>query len=192
MECRFCKLADIDRIEKNVYRCPHCGYTFEASKWDEFYDTILHMPLASWLVASLIWLGAILTGILFGLGFNSRSLSTTTIFLYLYGLTAFLYGGSTSLDYFQSLWLWFKGFIKGQHPDFQEIQHRVQRIRKEKIAKKSTVSVEATSGKHIETDIRPGEMKVPQLAPSFKAGLICLMIAIVFSIVYGNIFPSQA
>ncbi|MHA1304423.1 MAG: hypothetical protein ACTSPI_12060 [Candidatus Heimdallarchaeaceae archaeon] len=191
MECRFCKLADIENVEKNLYRGSHCGYSFEVSKWDEFYDMILKMPLSSWLVASMLWFSAMLTGVLFGLGFNSTSLSTTTLFLYFYGITAFLYGGSKSSDYFMSLWLWFKETIKGNKPDFQEIQHRVQRIKKAKIAKKSTASVEATSGKYIETDIRPGEMRVPHLATSFKAGILTILMGIIFSIVYGAIFVSQ-
>lgn len=191
MECRFCKLRDIENVEKNVYHCNHCGYSFEASKWDIFYDTLLHMPLSSWLVASLLWGSAMLTGIVFGVGFNSKSLSITTLFLYLYGITAVLYGGSKSSDYFQAIWLYFTQWIRRKNPQWNEILEVIRKRRKEKMAKKSTASVVATSGTHIETDIRPSEMRIPYLSASFKAGLITTLFGVIFSIVYGVIFASS-
>ncbi|MHA1668917.1 MAG: hypothetical protein ACTSUR_09680, partial [Candidatus Heimdallarchaeaceae archaeon] len=95
MECRFCKLEDIDLQEDGItFVCPYCGYSFEVSKTGILYDKMMQMPLSSWLLASILWFCAMLTGVLMGLGFNSSSLSTTILFLYIYGASAFLYGGS--------------------------------------------------------------------------------------------------
>ena len=109
MDCKFCKLEHITLLEDNVtFRCPYCGYSFEVSRTNILYDKMMQMPLSSWLLASIIWFSAMLTGVLLGLGFNSSSLSTTILFLFIYGATAFLYGFSMSLDFFTAVWILIK------------------------------------------------------------------------------------
>ena len=192
MECRFCKLDNIDQLEdKQTYHCPYCGYSFRVSKAAVWYDNIVHLPMGSWLVAAIIWFSAMLTGIVFGLGFNSSSLSTTILFLYLYGLSALIYGLSVSIDYFIAVWRWIKKRIRGEPTDFEQIKREVQKLRKEKIVKEMATgkAIDEATGKFIETDIRPGEKKVPKLATSFLAGTWTVLIAIIFSILYSVVFP---
>jgi len=152
----------------------------------------MQMPLSSLLFASMLWFASILTGVIFGLGFNSSSLSTTIVFMYLYGLSALIYGLSVSLDYFQALWLYIKAYIRTKKkPNFEEIKAEVQKIRKEKIVKEMATgrAYDEVTGKFIETDIRPGEKKVPKIAPSFLGGLWTLLTAVICSILYYVIFP---
>lgn len=192
MECRFCKLDNIDQLEdKQTYLCPYCGYSFRVSKAAVWYDNIVHLPMGSWLVASILWFSAMLTGVIFGLGFNSSSLKTTILFMYLYGISSLIYGLSVSLDYFSALWRYIKRKLRGEEISFDEVKHEVQKLRKEKIIKEMATgrAIDEATGKFIETDIRPGEKKVPKLAPSFLAGLWTIIVGIVFSIMYSVIFP---
>jgi len=193
MECRFCKLDNIELLDDGLtYKCPYCGYTFQVSKATKIYDQIMQMPLSSLLFASMLWFAAILTGVTFGLGFNSSSLSTTILFMFLYGISALIYGFSVSIDYFQALWLYIKKFITTRKkPDFEEIKAEVQKIRKEKIIKEMATgrAYDEVTGKFIETDIRPGEKKVPKIAPSFLGGLWTILTGIISAILYYAIFP---
>ncbi|MHA1827465.1 MAG: hypothetical protein ACTSX6_02335 [Candidatus Heimdallarchaeaceae archaeon] len=193
MECRFCKLEDIDLQEDGItFVCPYCGYSFEVSKTGILYDKMMQMPLSSWLLASILWFCAMLTGVLMGLGFNSSSLSTTILFLYIYGASAFLYGGSTSLDFLTAVWLWTKKRFKRQGTSFEEVKKEVQELRKKKIVKEMATgqAIDEKTGKFIDTDIRPGERKVPKIAPSFLAGTYTIILAAVFSIIFNTIFPA--
>ncbi|MHA1222881.1 MAG: hypothetical protein ACTSSG_00510 [Candidatus Heimdallarchaeaceae archaeon] len=193
MECKFCKLEDIDLQEDGItFVCPYCGYSFEVSKTGILYDKMMQMPLSSWLLASILWFSAMLTGVLMGLGFNSSSLSTTILFLYIYGASAFLYGGSTSLDFLTAVWLWTKKRFKRQGTSFEEVKKEVQELRKKKIVKEMATgqAIDEKTGKFIETDIRPGERKVPKIAPSFLAGTYTIILAAVFSIIFNTIFPA--
>ena len=194
MDCKFCKLENIELMDdKTTFRCQYCGYSFEASKANIFYDKIMTMPLNSWLLASILWFSAMLTGILFGLGFTSGSLNTTIIFLFIYGASAFIYGFSTSLDYMQAIWRWIKSTLRhGRRADFDEIKKEVQILRKKKIISEMATgqSIESlTTKSSIDTDIRPGEKRVPKLAPSFLAGFYSILLAAMFLVVFNLIFP---
>ena len=194
MDCKFCKLENIELMDdKTTFRCQYCGYSFEASKANIFYDKIMAMPLNSWLLASILWFSAMLTGILFGLGFTSGSLNTTIIFLFIYGASAFIYGFSTSLDYMQAIWRWIKSTLRhGRRADFDEIKKEVQILRKKKIISEMATgqSIESlTTKSSIDTDIRPGEKRVPKLAPSFLAGFYSILLAAMFLVVFNLIFP---
>jgi len=193
MDCKFCKLENIKLMDdKTTFRCQYCGYSFEASKAAILYDKLMSMPLNSWLLASILWFSAMLTGILFGLGFTSGSLNTTVIFLFLYGAAAFIYGFSTSLDYMQGIWMWIKSTLRhGRRADFKEIKKEVQILRKKKIVSEMATgqSLDSLTGSFIDTDIRPGEKRVPKLAPSFLAGLYSIVLAALFLIVFNQIFP---
>ncbi len=199
MDCKFCKLEDIDLLDDNTtFRCSYCGYSFEVSKAGILYDKMMSMPLNSWLLASILWFAAMLTGILLGLGFNSGSLSTTIIFLFMYGVLALIFGFSTSLDYMQVIWLWFKTSFKsrGKFPwfksaDIEEIKKEVQKLRKKKIISEMATgqSIDLT-GSFIDTDIRPGEKRIPKISPSFLAGLYTIILAGLFAIVFNQLFPA--
>jgi len=160
------------------------------------YDKMMQMPLSSWLLATILWFVAMLTGVLFGLGFNSQSLSTTVLFLFIYGGSSFLYGFSMSLDILQTVWLLikinivslFKADVKPVN--FQDVKKEVQSLRKKKIISGMATgqAVDATGG-FIDTDIRPGEKRAPKIAPSFLAGLYTIVLAGAFVIIFNIIFP---
>lgn len=192
MDCRFCKLEDIGHIEGYEYKCPYCGYSFTVSRMAMFYDNMMKMPLASMLLASILWFSAMLTGVLFGLGFTSSSLQTTILFLFIYGGSAFIYGGSVSIDFFETMFKYFLKLIRGKRPNFGEVKKEVQVSRKEKIVKEMTQGavVEVDTKKHIVTDIRPGEKKIPKIANSFLAGLWSILLGTFFVIIFSNVFPT--
>ena len=192
MDCKFCKLEDIDLLEDRItFKCPHCGYAFESTKSGILYDRMMQMPLSSWLLASILWFCAMLTGVVFGTGFNSASLSTTILFLFIYGGSAFLYGFSTSLDMFQTLGIWLKNKITRRSTSMSEVKAEVQEIRKKKIVSEMATgqALDEATGEAIETDIRPGEKRVPKIAPSFLAGLYTLILAAVFIIIFNVFYP---
>ena len=200
MDCKFCKLEDITLLDdKTTFRCPYCGYSFQVSRTSILYDKMMKMPLSSWLLASILWFAAMLTGILLGLGFNSGSLTTTILFLFMYGVAAFIYGFSTSLDYMQAIWLWIKSafYVKSKiirirrAADFEEIKKKVQTLRKKKIISEMATgqAFDNLTGRFIETDIRPGEKRVPKISPSFLAGFYTILLAALFSIVFNTFFP---
>jgi hypothetical protein len=161
------------------------------------YDKMMQMPLSSWLLATIIWFSAMLTGVLFGLGFNSQSLSTTILFLFIYGASAFLYGFSMSLDIVQALWLFIKNnivslFSQDRKPvSYQDVKGEVQALRKRKIISEMATgqAVDDATGRFIDTDIRPGEKRTPKVAPSLLAGLYTLALAGAFVIIFNIIFP---
>ena len=193
MDCRFCKLEDIKLLDdKKTFRCQYCGYSFQVSRTGILYDKMMKMPLSSWLLASILWFAAMLTGILLGLGFNSGSLSTTILFLFLYGASAFIFGFSTSLDFIQTILLWFKDTISGKKPaDFDEVKKEIQIRRKKKIVSEMATgqALDGMTGRFIDTDIRPGEKRVPKISPSLLAGLYTLILGALFAIVFSKIFP---
>lgn len=199
MDCKFCKLENINLMDDKVtFRCSYCGYSFEASKFSIFYDRMMAMPLNEWLLASILWFAAMLTGILMGLGFNNGSLSTTIIFLFLYGAAALIYGFSTSLDYTQAIGLWFKrSFTKDgklsrfKAANMNDIKEEVRAIRKKKIISEMATgqAIDDSTGRFIETDIRPGERRVAKISPSFLAGLYTIILAALFLIVFNVAFP---
>jgi len=192
MNCRFCKLEDINLLEDGTtFRCSYCGYSFEVSRGGIFYDRMMKMPLSSWLLASIIWLGAMITGVLFGLGFTSASLSTTILFLFIYGAASFIYGISMSLDFFQGVWIWIKRLFKRESTNWKEIKVEVQELRKKKIVSEMATgqAVDEATGDVVDTDIRPGEKKVATIAPSFLAGFYTIALAAIFTIVYNLAFP---
>lgn len=192
MDCRFCKLENIGHEGGLDYKCPYCGYSFTVSKMGVFYDNMMKMPLSSWLLASILWFSAMLTGVLFGLGFTSSSLQTTILFLFLYGGSAFLYGGSVSIDYFETVVKYLLQLIRGKKPNFKEVKKEVQISRKEKIVKEMAqgAALEVENKRHIDTDIRPGEKKAPKIASSFLAGLWTILLGIFFVIIFSTVFPS--
>ncbi len=192
MDCRFCKLEEILLLDDGVtYKCQFCGYAFEVSKAGILYDKMMQMPLASWLLASILWFSAMLTGVVFGLGFNSSSLSTTIIFLLIYGGSALLYGFAISMDYMSVTWRWTIGKITRRSKSFEEIKDEVQQQRKKKIVSEMAAGqvIDDLTGRYIDTDIRPGEKRVAKIAPSFKAGLYTVILAVVFLIIFNFIFP---
>ena len=191
MDCRFCKLENIDHLEGTTFRCPYCGYSFEVSRTGVLYDKMMKMPLAAWLLASILWFSAMLTGILFGLGFNSGSLSTSILFLFIYGASAFLYGFSTSLDMMQTLWKLFKSKIKRKGKTLEDIKQEVQTIRKKKIVSEMATgaTLDEITGRFIETDIRPGEKRIPKTAPTLLAGFYTILLGVFFTIIFNVVFP---
>ncbi len=192
MDCRFCKLEDINLLEDGItFRCSYCGYSFDVSRGGILYDKMMKMPLSSWLLASILWFAAMLTGVLFGLGFNSSSLSTTILFLIIYGATSFIYGISMSLDFFQGVGLWIGRVFKRGDTNWDNIKAEVQEHRKKKIVSEMATgqAVDEATGDVVDTDIRPGEKKVPKIAPSFLAGLYTLILGAIFTIVYNVAFP---
>jgi hypothetical protein len=132
-----------------------------------------------------------LTGVAFGAGFNTASLSTTILFLFIYGGSAFLYGFSTSLDMLQTVWLWLRKKITRQDATFAEVKEEVQELRKKKIVSEMATgqALDEATGEAIETDIRPGEKRIPKISPSFLAGLYTLILAAAFVIVFNVFFP---
>ena len=192
MNCRFCKLTDIDLLEGGVYKCPYCGYSFDASKTGILYDKMMKMPLSSWLLASILWFSAILTGVLLGLGFTSSSLSTTILFLFIYGASAFLYGFSTSLDMMQTLWLFTKYKFRREEKSLDEVKIEMQALRKKKIVSEMATgqSLDESTGRFIDTDIRPGEKRIPAISPAFLAGLYTIGLGIFFTIIFNVVFPA--
>lgn len=192
MDCKFCKLENIDYLERGAYKCSYCGYSFEVSRTSVFFDNMMKMPLSSWLLASILWFSAMLTGVLLGLGFNSGSLSTSILFLLIYGAAAFLYGFSTSLDMMQTLWLFTKyKFKRKESRTLDEVKAEVQTIKKKKIISEMATgqTLDESTGKFIETDIRPGEKRIPKVASSFLAGLYTLILGIFFTIIFNVVFP---
>lgn len=192
MNCRFCKLTDIDLLEGGVYKCPYCGYSFDVSKTGILYDKMMKMPLSSWLLASILWFSAILTGVLLGLGFTSSSLSTTILFLFIYGASALLYGFSTSLDMMQTLWLFTKYKFRRAKKSLDEVKIEMQALRKKKIVSQMATgqSLDESTGKFIDTDIRPGEKRTPAISPAFLAGLYTIGLGIFFTIIFNVVFPA--
>ncbi|MFW9853186.1 MAG: hypothetical protein ACFFDS_09595 [Candidatus Thorarchaeota archaeon] len=192
MDCRFCKLENISLLDDGVtYKCQYCGYAFEVSRAGILYDKMMQMPLASWLLASIIWFSAMLTGVIFGLGFNSSSLSTTIIFLIIYGGCAFLYGLAISFDFMSVIWIWIKGKITRKSQSFEEAKSKIQEERKKKIVSEMATGqvIDEVTGRNIDTDIRPGEKRVPKIAPSFKAGLYTVILALFFLLIFNFVFP---
>ena len=190
MDCRFCKLTEIDLMEGGVYKCPYCGYSFDVSKIGILYDKMMKMPLAPWLLASILWFSAILTGVLLGLGFTSSSLSTTILFLFIYGASAFLYGFSTSIDMMQTYWKFVKYKIRRVEKDLDEVKAEMQVLKKKKIVSEMATgqSLDESTGKFIDTDIRPGEKRIPAIAPAFLAGLYTIGLAVFFTIIFNIVF----
>ncbi len=191
MDCRFCKLENIELMEGGVYKCPYCGYSFDVSRAGIFYDKIMKMPLSSWLLASILWFSAILTGVLLGLGFTSGSLSTTILFLFIYGASAFLYGFSTSLDMMQTYWLFIKYKFRKAEKSLDDVKEEIQVLKKKKIVSEMATgqSLDETTGKFIDTDIRPGEKRIPKMAPAFLAGVYTIGLGILFTIIFNVVFP---
>ncbi|MCG3259258.1 MAG: hypothetical protein H7644_05895 [Candidatus Heimdallarchaeota archaeon] len=191
MNCRFCKLTDIDLIEGGVYKCSYCGYSFDVSRTAVLYDKMMKMPLSSWLLASILWFSAMLTGVLLGLGFTSSSLSTTILFLFIYGASAFLYGFSTSLDMMQTFWLFIKYRFRRKEKTLDDVKQEMQVLRKKKIVSEMATgqSLDEATGKFIDTDIRPGEKRIPAIAPAFLAGLYTIGLGIFFTIIFNIVFP---
>jgi hypothetical protein len=192
MDCRFCKQEKIDYMEGGTFKCSYCGYSFEVSRTGVLYDRMMQMPLSSWLLASILWFSAMLTGVLLGLGFNSSSLSTSILFLFIYGASAFLYGFSTSLDMMQTWWLFIKyKFKRGQSKDLSEVKAEVQILRKKKIISEMATgqTLDESTGRFIETDIRPGEKRIPKISASFLAGLYTIVLGAFFSIIFNVVFP---
>ena len=191
MDCKFCKLEKIGLLEDgSTFKCSYCGYSFGSSKVGIFYDKMMQMPLNSWLLASILWFVAMLTGVLLGLGFNSSSLSTAILFLFIYGAAALLYGISTSLDMMQAYWLWIKNLFTRNYSDFNEIKEDVQKLRKKKLISEMATgqALDEATGTFIETDIRPGEKRRPKISPSFLAGIYTIVLGVLFTIVFNVIF----
>ena len=155
------------------------------------YDKMMQMPLSSWLLASILWFCAMLTGVAFGAGFNTASLSTTILFLFIYGGSAFLYGFSTSLDMFQAGLMWFASKFSKESKTLEEVKLIVQDIRKKKIVSEMATgqALDEATGEAIETDIRPGEKRIPKISPSFLAGFYTLILAAAFVLVFNVFFP---
>ncbi len=192
MDCKFCKLENIDLLEDGItFKCSHCGYSFDVGKTAILYDKMMQMPLSSWLLASLLWFSAMVTGVLLGLGFSSASLSSTILFLFIYGASAFLYGISASIDFFSAIWIYIKGTFSKEKISFDEAKNEVQVKRKEKIVSEMATGqvIDEATGKTVDTDIRPGEKRVPKIAPSFLAGIYTIVLAVLFVIVFTTFFP---
>jgi len=192
MDCKFCKLANIDLLDDGItFKCSYCGYSFDVGKTAILYDKMMQMPLSSWLLAAMLWFSAIVTGVLLGLGFSSASLSSTILFLFIYGASAFLYGVSTSLDFFTVIGIYIKGWFSKEKITFEEAKVLVQVKRKKKIVKEMATGqvLDEATGKTVDTDIRPGEKRVPKIAPSFLAGVYTIILAVLFVIVFTTFFP---
>ncbi|MCG3225445.1 MAG: hypothetical protein H7645_00885 [Candidatus Heimdallarchaeota archaeon] len=192
MDCRFCKLENIKLLDDTTtFKCPYCGYAFQSSRTGILYDKMMQMPLSTWLLASILWFFAMLTGVAFGAGFNTASLSTTILFLFIYGGCAFLFGFSTSLDMLQTVWIWFRNKITRKSTSLEEVKEIVQELRKKKIVSEMATgqSLDESTGQAIETDIRPGEKRTPKISPSFLAGLYTLILGAAFVVVFNVFFP---
>ncbi len=192
MDCKFCKLENIDYLEGGTFKCSYCGYSFDVSRTSVFFDNMMKMPLSSWLLASILWFSAMLTGVLLGLGFNSGSLSTSILFLFIYGAAAFLYGFSTSLDMIQTSWIFIKyKFKREENRNLSEVKEEVRQIRKKKIVSEMATgqTLDESTGRFIDTDIRPGERRIPKIASSFLAGSYTIILGVVFTIIFNIAFP---
>ena len=68
----------------------------------------------------------------------------------------------------------------------------VQVKRKKKIVKEMATgqTIDEATGKAVDTDIRPGEKRVPKIAPSFLAGSYTIILAVLFVIIFTNVFPA--
>ncbi|MHA1202542.1 MAG: hypothetical protein ACTSQ4_08475 [Candidatus Heimdallarchaeaceae archaeon] len=192
MDCKFCKLETIDLLEDgSTFKCSYCGYSFDVGKTAIFYDKMMQMPLSSWLLAAILWFSAMVTGVLLGLGFSSASLSSTILFLFIYGASALMYGISASLDFFSVIGKFIKGWFSKEKITFDEAKLKVQTKRKEKIVKEMATgqALDEATGKAVDTDIRPGEKRTAKLAPSFLAGSYTIILAVLFIVVFSNFFP---
>ncbi len=192
MDCKFCKLENIDLLDDGItFKCSYCGYSFDVGKTSILYDKMMQMPLSSWLLAAILWFSAMVTGVLLGLGFSSASLSSTILFLFIYGAAAFLYGISSSLDFFSVMGIYIKGRFSKEKNTFEESKVAVQVRRKEKIVREMATgqALDEATGKAVDTDIRPGEKRIPKIAPSFLAGGYTIILAVLFIIVFTNFFP---
>ncbi|MHA1347656.1 MAG: hypothetical protein ACTSVO_09965 [Candidatus Heimdallarchaeaceae archaeon] len=193
MDCKFCKLEDIKLLEDgSTFKCSYCGYSFEVGKIAIFYDRMMQMPLSSWLLAAILWFSAMVTGVLLGLGFSSASLTSTILFLFIYGASAFLYGVSSSLDLFTALGIFIKEWFSKDKITFSDAKMNVQVKRKMKIVSELATgqTIDESTGKAVDTDIRPGEKRVPKIAPSFLAGSYTIILAVLFVIIFTNVFPA--
>ncbi|MCG3225199.1 MAG: hypothetical protein H7647_12080 [Candidatus Heimdallarchaeota archaeon] len=192
MDCKFCKLEKIDLLEDgSTFKCSYCGYSFDVGKTAIFYDKMMQMPLSSWLLAAILWFSAMVTGVLLGLGFSSTSLTSTILFLFIYGASALMYGISASLDFFSVVGKYIKGWFSKEKVTFGEAKLEVQAKRKEKIVREMATgqALDEATGKAVDTDIRPGEKRIAKLAPSFLAGSYTIILAALFIIVFSNFFP---
>jgi hypothetical protein len=192
MDCKFCKLEKIDLLEDgSTFKCSYCGYSFDVGKTAIFYDKMMQMPLSSWLLAAILWFSAMVTGVLLGLGFSSTSLTSTILFLFIYGASALMYGISASLDFFSVVGKYIKGWFSKEKTTFGEAKLEVQAKRKAKIVKEMATgqALDEATGKAVDTDIRPGEKRIAKLAPSFLAGSYTIILAALFIIVFSNFFP---
>lgn len=192
MDCKFCKLEKIDLLEDgSTFKCSYCGYSFDVGKTAIFYDKMMQMPLSSWLLAAILWFSAMVTGVLLGLGFSSTSLTSTILFLFIYGASALMYGISASLDFFSVVGKYIKGWFSKEKVTFGEAKLEVQAKRKAKIVKEMATgqALDEATGKAVDTDIRPGEKRIAKLAPSFLAGSYTIILAALFIIVFSNFFP---
>ncbi len=192
MDCKFCKLEKIDLLEDGAtFKCSYCGYSFDVGKTAIFYDKMMQMPLSSWLLAAILWFSAMVTGVLLGLGFSSASLTSTILFLFIYGASALMYGISASLDFFSVIGKYIKGWFSKEKITFEQAKIEVQAKRKQKIVKEMATgqALDEATGKTVDTDIRPGEKRVAKLAPSFLAGSYTIILAVLFIIVFSNFFP---
>jgi hypothetical protein len=191
MDCKFCKLENIDLLEDGItFKCSYCGYSFDVGKIAILYDKMMQMPLCSWLLASILWFSAMVTGVLLGLGFSSASLSSTILFLFIYGASALMYGISASLDFFTVLGIFIKGWFSKEKISLDEAKTAVQVRRKEKIVREMATgqAVDEATGRTVDTDIRPGEKRVPKIAPSLLAGSYTIILAVIFVIVFTVFF----
>ncbi len=192
MDCKFCKLEKIDLLEDgSTFKCSYCGYSFDVGKTAIVYDKMMQMPLNSWLLAAILWFSAMVTGVLLGLGFSSASLSSTILFLFIYGASALMYGISASLDFFSVVGKFIKGGFSKEKITFENAKLEVQAKRKQKIVKEMATgqALDEATGKAVDTDIRPGEKRIAKLAPSFLAGSYTIILAAMFIIVFSNFFP---
>ncbi|MCK4896147.1 MAG: hypothetical protein KAS47_05015 [Candidatus Heimdallarchaeota archaeon] len=192
MDCKFCKLEKIDLLEDGVtFKCSYCGYSFDVGKTAIFYDRMMQMPLSSWLLAAILWFSAMVTGVLLGLGFSSASLSSTILFLFIYGAAALMYGISASLDFFSASARYMKGWFSKEKITFEDAKLAVQAKRKAKIVKEMATgqALDEATGRAVDTDIRPGEKRVPKIAPSFLAGSYTIILAVLFIVVFTSFFP---
>ena len=192
MDCKFCKLEKIDLLEDGTtFKCGYCGYSFDVGKVAIFYDKMMQMPLSSWLLAAILWFSAMVTGVLLGLGFSSASLTSTILFLFIYGASALLYGISASLDFFSASGKFIRGLFSKEKVTFEDTKLAVQKKRKEKIVKESATgkSLDEATRRAVDTDIRPGEKRVPKIAPSFLAGSYTIILALFFIVVFTTFFP---
>ena len=91
----------------------------------------------------------------------------------------------------QTVWIWFRNKITRQQTTFKEVKEIVQELRKKKIVSEMATgqALDESTGQAIETDIRPGEKRIPKISPSFLAGLYTLILGAAFVIVFNVFFP---